>query len=117
MLKPHLTPNPSPFGEGSKTCHSSPSHTGGGLRVRLVKSGMRIMYRLEVIASNVTEALEAQAGGAHSIELCVDLTVGGLTPPLDVARAVRDAVSIDVNMMIRPHAESFYYSPHDIDLI
>lgn len=75
------------------------------------------MYRLEVIATTLDEAITAQAGGADSIELCVDLAVGGLTPPLDLARAVRDAVSIDLNLMLRPHARSFYYSPHDIDLI
>ena len=75
------------------------------------------MYRLEVIATNLAEAVAAQTGGAHSVEVCVDLAVGGLTPPLDVARAIRDAVTIDINLMVRPHAESFYYSPHDIDLI
>ncbi len=75
------------------------------------------MYRLEVIATNLTEALSAQTGGAHSVEVCVDLAVGGLTPPLDRVRAIRDALTIDLNMMVRPHAKSFYYSPHDIDLI
>lgn len=75
------------------------------------------MYRLEVIATTLAEALAAQAGGAHSLEICVDLALGGLTPPLELARAVRDAVQIDINLMIRPHAASFYYSPHDIDVI
>jgi copper homeostasis protein len=75
------------------------------------------MFILEVIATNLTEARAAQAGGAHSVELCVDLAVGGLTPPLDMARAVRDAVTIDLNLMIRPHALSFTYSPHDIEAI
>jgi len=75
------------------------------------------MYRLEVIATTLAEALGAQAGGAHSVEICVDLAVGGLTPPIEVARAIRDALSIDTHMMIRPHAVSFYYSPHDIDII
>ena len=75
------------------------------------------MYRLEVIATNLAEAVAAQTGGAHSVEVCVDLAVGGLTPPLDTVHAIRDALSIDINMMVRPHAENFYYSPHDIDLI
>lgn len=75
------------------------------------------MYRLEVIATNLAEAVAAQTGGAHSVEVCVNLAVGGLTPPLEVVRAIRDAVTIDINLMVRPHAESFYYSPHDIDLI
>jgi len=75
------------------------------------------VYRLEVIASTLQEAIDAQTGGADSVEICVDLAVGGLTPPLDLARAIRDAVIIDTHMMIRPHAASFYYTPHDIDVI
>jgi copper homeostasis protein len=75
------------------------------------------MYRLEVIATTLQEAIDAQAGGASSVEIIEDLSVGGITPPLDIVRAIRDAVTIDMNVMVRPHARTFVYSAQDIELI
>jgi copper homeostasis protein len=75
------------------------------------------MYRLEVIATTLEEALEAQAGGALSIEVIEDLSVGGITPSMNIVRAIRDAVTIDMNVMVRPHARSFVYSAQDVELI
>jgi copper homeostasis protein len=75
------------------------------------------MYHLEVIATTLDDALAAVAGGAHSLELIEDLSVGGLTPALSFVRAVRDAVTVDLHMMLRPHAHSFVYSAQDADAI
>lgn len=75
------------------------------------------MTNLEVIASSLEDAIAAEKGGAHSVEVCVDLANGGITAPLDVVKAIRDAVNIDMNVMLRPHSETFVYSEADIDLI
>ncbi|MBR0224203.1 MAG: copper homeostasis protein CutC, partial [Bacteroidales bacterium] len=48
------------------------------------------------------EALSAQARGAGRIELCADLSVGGLTPPRDLIREVVASLTIPVNVLIRP---------------
>lgn len=75
------------------------------------------MTQLEVICETVTEAQAAAVGGAHSIEVVTRLDVGGLTPALDVVRAIRDAVTQRVNVIVRPHADSFVYSDADRDHI
>jgi copper homeostasis protein len=73
---------------------------------------------LEIICLSLSDALNAQAGGADSLELCEDLSVGGLTPPIERVKAIRDAVkTCRLYMMLRPHARSFVYDPRDQDHI
>jgi copper homeostasis protein len=72
------------------------------------------MPKLEIAALTLADALAAQDGGADSIEISRDLSVGGLTPDFDLVHQVRDAVNIGVNVMIRPHAETYVYSAGDI---
>ena len=57
---------------------------------------------IESCCTSLDEALSAQARGADRIELCTDLSVGGLTPPRDLIREVIQALSIPVNVLIRP---------------
>jgi copper homeostasis protein len=71
------------------------------------------MPALEVIAMTLEDAREAQAGGADSLELVSRLDVGGLTPDLAWAQAVRDAVTCRLYLMVRPHASSFVYDAQD----
>jgi copper homeostasis protein len=59
---------------------------------------------LEVIVTSVEDALEAEAGGADRLELVRALDVGGLTPELDLARAVLKTVKIPVRVMLRETA-------------
>ena len=54
----------------------------------------------------MNEALAAQGRGANRIELCVDLSVGGLTPPHELIKEVVNTLPIPVNVLIRP-ADSF----------
>jgi copper homeostasis protein len=70
---------------------------------------------LEIAAVSVEDAREAQAGGADSLELLRDLPRGGLTPPLEVVRTVRDAVTIPIHVMLRPHDRGFVYTRREID--
>ncbi|HUE82650.1 MAG TPA: copper homeostasis protein CutC [Pyrinomonadaceae bacterium] len=56
---------------------------------------------LEVIAESVADALEAERGGAHRLELVRDLGVGGLTPSLEVVRNIVGSVSLPVRVMLR----------------
>lgn len=56
---------------------------------------------LEIIACTLTDAIEAERGGAGRLELVRDLGKGGLTPSLEIVQEVRDAVRIPIRVMIR----------------
>ncbi len=56
---------------------------------------------LEVIVTSPEDAIEAEAGGADRVELVRALEVGGLTPEVATIRAVLEAVSIPVRVMLR----------------
>lgn len=73
------------------------------------------MPALEVICTTVDEVQQAVAGGADSLELCVDLAQGGLTPPLSLMQAARELATCRLYVMLRPHAQSFVYDAHDRD--
>ena len=57
---------------------------------------------IETCCTTLEQARSAQSRGAGRIELCVDLSVGGVTPPRDLIREVVRALSIPVNVLIRP---------------
>lgn len=71
----------------------------------------------EIIATNIEEAINAERYGADRLELIHDFELGGLSPQLELARKVCAAVNIPVNVMVRPHGESFIYTPQDMTTI
>lgn len=72
---------------------------------------------IEIIATNLEEAICAEQYGADRLELIHDFELGGLSPQLELAREVCTAVKIPVNVMVRPHGESFIYTPQDMSTI
>jgi copper homeostasis protein len=75
------------------------------------------MPKLEIAALTLEDAIAAQDGGADSIEISRDLSVGGLTPNFDLVRRARDGVQIAIHVMIRPHARDFVYTEREIEAI
>lgn len=75
------------------------------------------MPSLDVAAETLDDARRAYAGGAASLEILRDLAVGGLTPPLELIRAIRAAVPLPLRVMLRPHARSFIYAPAEIEAL
>ena len=70
---------------------------------------------IESCCTTLEEARAAQWRGADRIELCVDLSVGGLTPPRDLLRDVIQALTIPVNVLIRPATSlDFVYEEDEI---
>jgi copper homeostasis protein len=70
---------------------------------------------LEICAGSLHSALAAQAGGAHRIELCDNLSEGGTTPPLGTIRQAIRLLNIPVFVIIRPRAGDFLYSDKEFE--
>lgn len=69
--------------------------------------------KVEVVVYNITSALKAQEGGADRIELCDNPGDGGTTPSYGTIEVVRQNVSLDVFVMIRPRGGDFHYSSYE----
>lgn len=65
---------------------------------------------VEICAASVQSAINAQKGGADRIELCAELSVGGLTPSYGMIQEVIRLIQIPVFVLIRPRSGNFVYS-------
>lgn len=72
------------------------------------------MFQLEIAATSFEDAVNAVAGGADSLEVSRDLPNGGLTPSVEIVRAILAEVSIPAHVIVRPHARDFCYTEREI---
>ncbi len=70
---------------------------------------------VEVCVDSLESALEAAADGADRLELCSRLDVGGLSPSLELYRAVRASVSLPIAVMIRVRHGHFCLTDSDVE--
>ena len=76
------------------------------------------MALLEVCCGNLESVDAAVAGGARRIELCADLELDGLTPPMAWLRAVKEQYpDLTVHVLIRPRDGDFVYTPEEAELM
>ncbi|RBN50241.1 copper homeostasis protein CutC [Flavobacterium psychrolimnae] len=71
--------------------------------------------QLEIACFNLESAVIAQENGANRVELCANRTAGGTTPDFEFTKIVRDKVTIDLNVMIRPRGGDFVYSDFEFE--
>ena len=72
---------------------------------------------LEVCANSYQSAINAQRAGAHRIELCSELAVGGITPSYGLIKQVVSTLSIPVFILVRPRSGNFTYTDVEIDIM
>lgn len=70
---------------------------------------------LEACVETLEDALLAEKNGADRIELCADLSVGGITPPDELIRKAVEALRIPVMVMVRPRGGDFVCSPAELE--
>jgi copper homeostasis protein len=72
---------------------------------------------VEICVSDVESGASAEAGGAHRIELCDNLSVGGTTPSAGAISLCCRNLSIPVHVLIRPRAGDFVYSDLEMEVM
>lgn len=72
---------------------------------------------LEICASTYQSAINAEKAGAHRIELCSELAIGGITPSYGLLKAVVESLSIPIFVLIRPRSGNFTYSEAEFDIM
>ena len=72
---------------------------------------------LEACVETLEEALKAESMGASRIELCDDLSVGGITPSYALLDSVMKQLKIPIMVMIRPRGGNFVYDSSELKLM
>ena len=73
--------------------------------------------QLEICANSFQSAMNAQKAGAHRIELCSELSIGGITPSYELLKKVMKDLHIPVHVLIRPRGGNFNYSKEEFEMM
>jgi copper homeostasis protein len=73
--------------------------------------------KLEICANSYQSAVNAQKSGADRVELCAELSLGGITPSYGVLEKVFKEITIPVNVLIRPRSGNFCYTDDEFEIM
>jgi copper homeostasis protein len=68
---------------------------------------------IEIVVYNIASAMSAEKGGADRIELCDNPGEGGTTPSYGTIEIVRQNVTLDLFVMLRPRGGDFFYTSYE----
>ncbi|MGE5356152.1 MAG: copper homeostasis protein CutC [Deltaproteobacteria bacterium] len=71
----------------------------------------------EICVFNSRSAINAQLAGADRIELCDNMYEGGTTPGYGLIKVLKDILTIDINVMIRPRGGDFHYNDTEFKIM
>lgn len=69
---------------------------------------------LEIIATNLKDVKDAAAFGADRLELSPSMSELGITPSYGLIQLAIEAVNIPINVIVRPHSQSFLHNEDDL---
>ena len=72
---------------------------------------------IEICTNGITSCINAEKGGANRVELCDNLLEGGTTPSFGMIEIVKEQLTIDIFVMIRPRGGDFYYSDLEFEIM
>ena len=72
---------------------------------------------IEICANSYQSAINAEQAGAHRIELCSELALGGITPSYGLLKKVISDLSIPVHVLIRPRSGDFTFSDAEFEIM
>lgn len=72
------------------------------------------MTLLEVCVDSAETLRRAESGGAHRIELCARLDLGGLSPDGELLSLARRTCSVPLHVMVRPRGGDFVYETAEL---
>lgn len=68
----------------------------------------------EACVETYEQAILAEKNGANRIELCGDLSVGGITPDVELVERLLIDLTIPIRVMVRPRGGNFVYSEQEL---
>ena len=71
--------------------------------------------QLEIACFNLESVRIAANSGAHRIEFCHAIEVGGTSPSFEEVRQIKKFLKIPLYIMIRPRGGNFVFSPSEFD--
>ncbi len=75
------------------------------------------MMKVEICAYSLESCQNAQQAGAARVELCGGFGEGGTTPSAGLIATAREALEIDLYVMIRPRGGDFVYEKSETDVM
>lgn len=73
--------------------------------------------KVEICSATFESAIAAYQGGANRIELCSELSTGGVSPSAGMIQEVRKNIPLEINVLLRPRSGDFILSSQEAEVV